>query len=1215
MTLTKETALQDVTIHHLTKLYEEFKKDGNETQAGQIIDLLKKIKTSELVIGFSGHFSAGKSTMINQLLGEDILPSSPIPTSANIVKIKKGAGFARIYYTEEGPVDYEEPYDLESLKDFCKDGDSIYRIDIHHSALSLPDGVAIIDTPGIDSANDADRVMTESNMHVIDILFYVMDYNHVQSEVNLSFLLEMTRKKKPIYIVVNQIDKHQDHELSFESFKSSLMETLQKWNISYEGIFFTTLKQAGHPYNEYEALKTKIHQLFETKDQWIRPTIANAARSLIEDHIKHYEQSFEKEINQLSDQIQSLKADQTNDQNVKELQDAIRKLKETGEKLELEFREELQNMLKNAYLMPFDVREQAKHYLESMQQGFKVGLFFSGKKTAEEQKRRLDEFYQSLVKQAESQIQWHIRDWFVQKSKEFQIYDDTFSKQIQQFAVVYDKERLKQLVKSGAQVTGDYVLVYTNDVADDIKNVYRSAARHLLDKLLTIVEAQNQNSLKEKEQELAREIEAERYQKRLEQMEQELKNKNEKLHNLLSKDITLSGEEIKLMEAVINEQEHNAKKGTWEVKEKRLENHSENTGKISVEEMDNHSLTAEEMVARLKQAEELMNGLNSFPSLVADLKDKRERLVHKHFTVALFGAFSAGKSSFANALLGKSILPVSPNPTTAAINKISPPDSEHPDQSARVTLKTENDLWDDLKLAMDHIPDSVTCIEELHAWLEKTDPVRAVKNHEHVHLSFLQAFVKGYPKMRPYIGKEIQVSLTESRSYIADEEKACFVESIELYYDCELTRNNMTLVDTPGADSIHARHTDVSFEYIKNSDAILFVTYYNHPFSRADREFLKQLGRVKDVFTLDKMFFLVNAADLAEHEDDLNLVLSYVEEQLAIHGIRSPRIYPVSSKWALEGKRGDETRLHASNINTFEQSFYEFIQKDLTGLFIQSAMHDVQRTYQTLTQFIQSASLDEREKVQRRIVYQENLSLITETITQFSADSYEGLVKHELKELVYYIKQRLFLGFSDLFKESFHPSVIQSAGKKGREEVAVACEELLGHMKKQIIQELQATTLRLERFIIQKLADMSEELLKKIQEVDHSLSFSGMNEPDFQPITFQAILENVQGNTFKRIFRFYKNPKTFFEENEKEVMKEELKKELEPYVIAELDREGERLTEHYVQEWQQKVEELKNQRIYEVQEYVNTLLKSLSEQIDVAELKDKKKKFEQLILS
>ena len=56
--------------------------------------------------------------------------------------------------------------------------------------------------------------------------------------------------------------------------------------------------------------------------------------------------------------------------------------------------------------------------------------------------------------------------------------------------------------------------------------------------------------------------------------------------------------------------------------------------------------------------------------------EKRRRVETKQFTVALFGAFSAGKSSFANALLGEKVLPV-PNPTTATINQILPVTEEN----------------------------------------------------------------------------------------------------------------------------------------------------------------------------------------------------------------------------------------------------------------------------------------------------------------------------------------------------------------------------------------------------------------------------------------------------------------------------------------------------------------------------------------------------------
>ena len=69
------------------------------------------------------------------------------------------------------------------------------------------------------------------------------------------------------------------------------------------------------------------------------------------------------------------------------------------------------------------------------------------------------------------------------------------------------------------------------------------------------------------------------------------------------------------------------------------------------------------------------------------------------------------------------------------------------------------------------------------------------------------------------------------------EEKSCFVEWIELYYDCELTRKGITLVDTPGSNSINARHTGVAFHYIKNSDAILLSPITIMPFQKQTANF------------------------------------------------------------------------------------------------------------------------------------------------------------------------------------------------------------------------------------------------------------------------------------------------------------------------------------------------------------------------------------------
>ena len=50
-----------------------------------------------------------------------------------------------------------------------------------------------MDTPGVDSTDDAHRLSTESALHLADLVFYTMDYNHVQSELNFRFTKELMR--------------------------------------------------------------------------------------------------------------------------------------------------------------------------------------------------------------------------------------------------------------------------------------------------------------------------------------------------------------------------------------------------------------------------------------------------------------------------------------------------------------------------------------------------------------------------------------------------------------------------------------------------------------------------------------------------------------------------------------------------------------------------------------------------------------------------------------------------------------------------------------------------------------------------------------------------------------------------------------------------------------------------------------------------------------
>src|SRR5690625_222658 len=342
-------------------------KHNDPINANKILDLFEKLTNHHFHVSFTGHFSAGKSSIINYLLGKELLPKSPIPTSANIVKITSGAGVARVFFNEQNPVEYDEPYDIDMIKDFCMTKDTIKQIEIHTSEPLVPKGSFIVDTPGIDAADDADRYMTESSLHLVDVLFYVMDYNHVQSEVNFTFLKQIQEKQIPIYIIINQIDKHNDVELSFNDFAQSVQESLRQWDIAPERIYYSSVKEQYHPYNELSTIKKDLFHLLATNYQ-LESRVTNAANEIINDYIVSLKEQFDEQTDTSS--VESFDEAEWN-----EIQAAIKTLQNKPQQLKDEFFNELNHTLKNAYVMPASLRDIAKSYLESEQPSFKVGFF------------------------------------------------------------------------------------------------------------------------------------------------------------------------------------------------------------------------------------------------------------------------------------------------------------------------------------------------------------------------------------------------------------------------------------------------------------------------------------------------------------------------------------------------------------------------------------------------------------------------------------------------------------------------------------------------------------------------------------------------------------------------------------------------------------------------------------------------------------------------
>lgn len=1143
------------TAASLAAAYHDLKHFGSATEAGAVLELFEKVKNEQFAIAFCGHFSAGKSSMINELLNDNILPSSPIPTSANVVKLQTGDPSAKVKIRGAGTVRLDPPVNLNDIKKWAKNGEAIESIEINVEQGILPDRIAIYDTPGIDSTDDAHKVATESALHMADVVFYMMDYNHVLSQLNFTFVRLLKEQGKKLYLIVNQIDKHNEKEISFDDFKERVKEGFKSWDIEPEEIFFTTIMDKDHPGNQLKEIKTLFQKFFLAKEEWIQENALKEASGLIS---KAVQSKLDQDEEKYSTEFQIL--EQSDESEVREIYEDLVNQKNALTKASSDDQsmagKRFKDILDNAILMPFSTRDLAKSYIESRQDGFKVGLLFSAKKTEAERSARLHAFYESVLENIKTQISWHLKDYF--SSYDVRVENEP----------VMTAEQLASLIKPGASLNGNYVLQYCNDVTEDIKRMMASHYRSEIERIKEHMENK-------------KETEAQSINRKIADMEnilQAIQKANEiKAHWMEFQEgflETLYGKELQQQAVDEAEQALASKESSlsslptdWNEDKQDHSAHvqGEEQQPEAVEKETANEASLEQEAKKLDGVSRILSRIEVMQGVSQDMKNYSKRLMNREFTVSLFGAFSAGKSSFANALIGEELLPVSPNPTTATINRILPPNEEHQHGTAVIAFKQESALLEEINqslaefgLKADELQQAITAAGQADS-KNSSDQLRP-------HLQFLKAVNQGYNEAKKLLGNEIEVSIKEFQAFVADEDKACFTESISVYYDCRLTRMGVTLVDTPGADSINARHTNVAFEFIKKSDAILYVTYYNHAFSAADREFLIQLGRVKDTFELDKMFFVINASDLAKDQEELKDVVSHVGDNLQQFGIRHPKLYALSSYYSMLAQRNaledseqqslnkkyplasadDNTLLKETGFTPFMNAFQSFLDHDLSLVLVNSAAKHMDQAKRRLEHFIEQAEKSKENAERRREELANQSRRAIEAVQQFPILSKKESLEKEIQELLFYVKQRVMLRFTEFFNEAFNPSVLTGSVREQKSRLPECLKELHKRIEFDLQQESRATVLRVEKHLVRVITEMNEELNEITHSYDAPQYLMQKENLEMETMKIETSLMPLTG--YEPVLKEFKNARHFFEEGGKKQTMEKMQDLFDPTV-------------------------------------------------------------------
>jgi len=955
-------------IDLLYKLKKEVEKSSNALLVAQINEIIKKVYEDKKIISFVGHFSSGKSSLINKLLDEDILPSSPVPTTSNSAQITISEEEAIIVNLENH--EYAVVSDYDTVKKINTVNQRIESVEIKHRAPQLVNGLTLQDTPGIDATYSNHEENTMKYLLTSDLIIYTVEYNHVESEKNFKEMKRLNTLGVPLILVVNQIDKHDEQEVTLDQFKSAIRSNIELWNIQLEALYLTSIYE--HPLNQFDRLKQELMNNQTLLDRSAAEFFERIVSYITSEQLRFLQSQQQDLLEQFdieADAYDAYKARMI-EQSQLSAEQAIFKDDDSTRQAIVE---QIREILKNAYIIPFEIRELIRGLLEVYAPDYKVsGLFGKEKKREQLKHDKMTAVLTALNESIEKQVNFHIRTLYQNYAKYTKNSDwintyKGYTYQITEEAVIGQ-------MKSQALVTNDYVQNYTDQLKKFIEQDVIRRNRSVIDDFISQLDDTRIHSSDDSgELHLI-----DQYEKNIDLIDS-LTTENYRHYYIHTDESIDQLIDRHLVELTLDSQP---------AAEQQTLQH-----KVS------HQIAIDDSVEVLKQFE----SIDYFKDTYTRLMQQLSRIHNDVTRIVVFGAFSAGKSSLINALLGEKKLVSSPNPTTAAITEIS--------YGHQHTMKFKT--VDMLLGELNKIGRTVGIYEETIAgWLKIYDNEQPVLDHQYK--KFIHALKENYNQYSQYVmtGDVIDINEDDVVKFTAVDAHSAFVDRIYLQYDNEFLRDKI-IIDSPGIGSTNMRHTNETTEIIADSDLLIYVSYFNHVFTESDKAFISYLNELQILSEDSETFYVVNAIDLARNEQEIDQVVNYFKTELVQLNVPAT-LFQLSSRQALE--QSDH------QFSLFKQAVDRFSQVDSKTQKIVQFERGVSKLQAHATFIVDNFEKAKAEEANDKAYYKQleqqlpyQVDVIHTSIDQ---------VKQELLEQLTYLMDRFKIQLYDLIKTYYNRRTI-----------------------------------------------------------------------------------------------------------------------------------------------------------------------------------------------
>ncbi len=198
-------------FQNFLKTLEQFYRQLNlPEKSDELQRIATTITASDFIdVAVVGQFKAGKSSFINSLLGEQVIPTGFLPVTSVITRVRYGKHLEVILKHQNGQSETIPP---EKLIEYCSEqfnpGNKkmIEVIDVYHPVLRDIWKIRLVDTPGLGSISEETTQVTTRWLNEASFALLIISSERPLSAADLGVVEELKKICPRISLIITKID-------------------------------------------------------------------------------------------------------------------------------------------------------------------------------------------------------------------------------------------------------------------------------------------------------------------------------------------------------------------------------------------------------------------------------------------------------------------------------------------------------------------------------------------------------------------------------------------------------------------------------------------------------------------------------------------------------------------------------------------------------------------------------------------------------------------------------------------------------------------------------------------------------------------------------------------------------------------------------------------------------------------------------------------------